>query len=361
MQGRDGLRIAVVLFNLGGPDKAEAIEPFLFNLFNDPAIIRLPGFLRWFLAKLISRRRAPIAATIYAHLGGGSPLLANSQAQAAALAEALADLGTVKIFLAMRYWHPMAPETIRQVAEFGPDRIVLLPLYPQFSSTTTGSSLKQWNRLAAKLGLKAPTRAVCCYPSEPGFVASMVDLVRGAYQAVSAEHPTRVLFSAHGLPERVIESGDPYQFQVERTAAAVVAKLGIDNLDWSICYQSRVGPLKWIGPSTDEEIQRAGVDGKAIVLSPIAFVSEHSETLVELDIEYRHLATESGVPRYERVPTVSIAPEFIDGLAQLVRRAAIGEGRLMCGEGSPICGLPLGLCPYRAGMDEMLATAGLGA
>jgi ferrochelatase len=355
------LKIAVVLFNLGGPDKAESVEPFLFNLFNDAAIIRLPGLLRWFVAKLISRRRAPIAAEIYAHLGGGSPLLSNTQAQAAALGEALADLGSVKIFLAMRYWHPMAPETVRQVADFAPDRIVLLPLYPQFSSTTTGSSLKQWNKLAAKLGSKALTRAVCCYPSEPGLVASIADLIRDAYQAVSAEHPTRLLFSAHGLPERVIESGDPYQFQVERTAAAVVAKLGIDTLDWSICYQSRVGPLKWIGPSTDEEIRRAGIDGKAIVLSPIAFVSEHSETLVELDIEYRHLAEEAKVPRYERVPTVSVAPEFIGGLAQLVRRAATGEGKLMCGEGSPICGAPLSLCPYRSEMDDVLATAGLGA
>lgn len=358
MEGPDRLKLAVVLFNLGGPDKAESVEPFLFNLFNDPAIIRLPGLLRWLVAKLISRRRAPVAAEIYAHLGGGSPLLANTEAQAIALGDALADLGEVKIFLAMRYWHPMAPETVKAVAEFAPDRVVLLPLYPQFSSTTTGSSLKQWNRLASKLGLKAPARAVCCYPSEPGLVAAMADLVRDAYRKVSAGQATRVLFSAHGLPERVIEAGDPYQFQVERTAAAVVAKLGIDDLDWSICYQSRVGPLKWIGPSTDDEIRRAGSDGKAIVLSPIAFVSEHSETLVELDIEYRHLAEEAHVPRYERVPTVSTAPDFISGLAQLVRRAATGEGKLMCGEGSPICAAKLGLCPYRSGMNMLLATAG---
>lgn len=352
------LRLAVVLFNLGGPDKAESVEPFLFNLFNDKAIIRLPGLLRRFVAKRISRQRAPIAAGIYANLGGGSPLLKNTQAQEAALSEALADLGLVKIFLAMRYWHPMAPETVKAVAEFAPDQIVLLPLYPQYSSTTTGSSLKQWNDIAAKAGLKVPTRAVCCYPSEAGFIASTTELIREAYQSVSAEHPTRLLFSAHGLPERVVKGGDPYQFQVERTAASVVARLGVENLDWSICYQSRVGPLTWIGPSTDEEIRRAGADGKAVVLCPIAFVSEHSETLVELDIEYRHLAEQVKIPRYERVNTVSVAPEFIGGLAQLVRRAALGKRGLMCGEGTPICGPEWKSCPFQSRMNDLMLYAG---
>jgi ferrochelatase len=205
---------------------------------------------------------------------------------------------------------------VRSVERFKPDRIVLLPLYPQFSTATTESSFKAWNDTAT---FKVPTTIVKDYPTEPGFIAASVALLKEGLAQVG-NVPHRVLFSAHGLPERVIKAGDPYQGQVEQTARAIAHVIGGD-LDWSVCYQSRVGPLKWIGPSTDAEIARAGADKVAVVLYPLSFVSEHSETLVELDIEYRHLAEKVGVPNYIRVPTVVTHPLFIAGLARLVRDA----------------------------------------
>ncbi|MEO5373383.1 MAG: ferrochelatase [Alphaproteobacteria bacterium] len=313
-------RLAVVLFNLGGPDRLEAVEPFLFNLFNDPAIIGAPGPVRWLLAKVLSRRRAPVAREIYGRMGGRSPLLDQTRAQGAALEMALG--GDTRVFIAMRYWHPLTEETVAEVAAWKPDQIVLLPLYPQFSRTTSGSSVRAWEKAAARARLVVPTSVVCCYPEATGWVGAMAGLVRkGLTEAGRAGSP-RVLFSAHGLPKRVIAAGDPYQKQVERTAAAVVGALGIPGLDWVVCYQSRVGPMEWIGPSTDDEIRRAGRDGVPVVVVPTAFVSEHSETLVELDIEYRHLAETAGVPAYIRVPTVGTDPLFIEALAELVHAAA---------------------------------------
>jgi protoporphyrin/coproporphyrin ferrochelatase len=318
-------RIAVVLFNLGGPDGPDAVRPFLRNLFSDPAILRVPSILRRPLAAGIAGRRAVAAREIYAKLGGGSPLLANTVAQARALEEALADLGAVRAFPCMRYWHPRADAVAREVKSFAPERLVLLPLYPQFSTTTTASSAADWQASAKRAGIAVPTSAVCCYPTEPGFIAALAEGIRGALDALDASKRPRLLLTAHGLPERVIAAGDPYQRQVEETAAAVLRKLAMPGLDAQVCYQSRVGPLRWIGPATDEEIRRAGAEKRALAVAPIAFVSEHSETLVELDMEYAHLARESGVPAYRRAPTVSTAPLFIEGLAALVR-AALARG-----------------------------------
>ncbi len=330
-------KIAVVLFNLGGPDRPEAVRPFLFNLFNDPAIIGAPTPIRWLLAKVISMRRAPVAREIYEHLGGGSPLLGNTQAQARALEAALADLGDVRAFVAMRYWHPLTEQTVSEVLAFGPDQVILLPLYPQFSVTTTGSSLTAWQRAARAAGLEAPTRAVCCYPRETGFIEQTAERIRPALREAEAYGKPRLLFSAHGLPKKIVAGGDPYQWQVEQSAAAVVAALGVAELDWVVCYQSRVGPLEWIGPDTESEIVRAGRDSVPIVLTPIAFVSEHSETLVELDIEYRALAGENGVPAYLRVETAGVGSSFISGLAQLVRRGLADHRPLCSHEGARIC------------------------
>lgn len=314
-------RLAVVLFNLGGPDEPNAVQPFLFNLFNDPAIIRLPNPLRVLLAQVVSRRRAREAKEIYSQIGGGSPLLANTKAQAESLERELSSGFDAKVFIAMRYWHPMSLETALQVQDFAPDDIVLLPLYPQFSSTTTASSAREWAKACTTIGLKVPTRTICCYPLEQGFIDRSAALVAEGYAKACAggSRPPRVLFTAHGLPETVVKAGDPYQWQVEATGRAIADKLDIDGLDWVSCYQSRVGPLEWIKPSTEDEIRRAGADGVPLVLYPLAFVSEHSETLVELDIEYRELATENGVPHYERVGTVDDHPDFIGGLARLVR------------------------------------------
>ena len=328
-------RIAVVLFNLGGPDGPAAVQPFLQNLFSDPAIIGLPQPFRGLLARFISRRRAPIARDIYNKIGGGSPLLPLTWEQAQALQENLASLGTVRVFVAMRYWHPFADATAAEVAAFVPDELVLLPLYPQYSSTTSASSLADWRRAAGKAGITAPAHAVCCFPTEPGLIAAQVALLRPAIAAAAAHGKPRVLFSAHGLPQKIVDGGDPYQWQVEQTAAAIVTALAMAELDWRICYQSRVGPLKWLQPLIDAEIARAAADRVPLVVLPIAFVSEHSETLVELDIEYRHRAEAQGVPAYVRVPAVGTEANFIAGLGRLVIQAltlpavsAAGGGRL---------------------------------
>jgi len=310
----------VVLMNLGGPDSAGAVEPFLFNLFYDRAIIRLPNPFRWLIAKLIASRRAPVARQIFAKIGNVSPLLQNTQAQAAALERALGE--GFRVAIAMRYWAPRASEAAAALKASEVERIILLPLYPQFSSTTTASSIADWEHAARKVALGVPTRAICCYPSEAGFVAALADAIDRALAEWPAEiGPPRLLLSAHGLPQRVVARGDPYQSQVEQTAGAVLSSLRSRNVEAVICYQSRVGPLKWLQPATDAEIRRAGQEGRGVIVVPIAFVSEHSETLVELDVEYRHLAASSGVPRYIRVATVGAAESFVAGLAAQVRSA----------------------------------------
>ncbi|MBT3305433.1 MAG: ferrochelatase [Alphaproteobacteria bacterium] len=346
-------RLAVVVFNLGGPDEPDAIEPFLFNLFNDPAIIGLPGIFRTLLAKFISWRRAPVARHIYSHIGGRSPLLEQTQAQANALQEKIGQLGDeVRVFVAMRYWHPFSEAAAREVKAFGPDKIVLLPLYPQFSTTTTGSSLTEWDRVAKAVGLDAPTRAVCCYGVEDGYIKGLADLVQPAIAQAEEQlggGKARVLFSAHGLPEKIIKAGDPYQWQIEQTSAAVAeglaAAMGRADLDWTVCYQSRVGRLKWIEPSLGDELERAGRDGVGVVVIPIAFVSEHSETLVELDIEYRAQADELGIPVYVRVPTLGVQDDFVGGLARTVEACMIADMGIGCQAGERRCPPGFGGCP----------------
>jgi ferrochelatase len=315
------MKVAIVLFNLGGPDSPDAVRPFLFNLFNDPAIIGVPNPIRWLLARWISFRRAPIARAIYSHLGGSSPLLTQTIDQAQALEKRFSRDNEVKTFIAMRYWHPMSDEAVKAVKKFGADRVVLLPLYPQYSTTTTGSSFTEWQNAARKGGVVAPTTAICCYPQEKGFIAAVAHATRNAIVEASINGSPRILFSAHGLPQKIVDTGDPYPEHIAMTACAVIEKLNTPGLDWIVCYQSRVGPLEWIGPSIDEEIVRAAKDGVPVVVVPIAFVSEHSETLVELDIEYRELALSLGVPAYHRVPTACIASDFISGLKKLVDRA----------------------------------------
>ena len=314
----NGRRVAVVLFNLGGPDDQASVKPFLFNLFSDPAIIGLPNPFRAVLARLISSRRERSAQANYALMGGGSPLLPESRRQAEALAQVLTGLlpgDVVQTFIAMRYWSPLTEQTAAEVAAFAPDEIVLLPLYPQFSTTTTQSSLKAWRETYAGPGV---SRTVCCYPEAPGWIESQADGVR-AKLAEAGDRPVRVLFSAHGIPESLIaKKGDPYQEQIESTCAAIAARAGLAEGAWTICYQSRVGPMKWLGPSTPDAIAQAGRDGVGVLVAPVAFVSEHIETLVELDIEYAELAHEQGVTPYLRSPAVGVAAPFIQTLADAV-------------------------------------------
>ena len=342
------MKIGVVLFNLGGPDSLEAVEPFLENLFSDAAIISLPWIFRKPLAKLIAHRRAPIAREIYAKLGGSSPILQETEAQARALEAALNARGhQARAVIAMRAWKPFSEEAASALRAWMPERIVLLPLYPQFSTTTTQSSLDDWTRAAASAELSAVRSRVCCYPQADGFIAAQAALIAEAFARKKPDVDYRLLLSAHGLPKRVIDKGDPYRWQVEKTAQAIVEKLGMANLDWNICYQSRVGPLEWIGPATDAEIRRAGNEGKGAIVAPIAFVSEHSETLVELDIEYEKLAREHAVVDYIRVPTVSTHPAFIATLADLVERAIASESAVTCGK-DRICPREFSRCGFGA-------------
>lgn len=349
---------AVVLFNLGGPDAQESVRPFLFNLFYDPAIISLPNPFRWLLAKFISARRAPTARKIYAHMGGKSPLLELTERQANALQSALNNEDTEienSVFIAMRYWHPLSRETVRKVQEFSPDEIVLLPLYPQFSTTTSESSINDWKKSALRAGLNIPTRTVCCYPVNSGFieavVARVMDLLERSHGDLEKQN-VRILFSAHGLPKKIIDGGDPYQWQVERTVQACVDLLRrrlSSPFDHVVCYQSRVGPMQWIGPSIEDEIKRAVDDGVAIVVTPIAFVSEHSETRVELDIEYRQFAERLGALSYFRVDTVGTHPAFILELRDLVLRKADSSRKICSGmrEGQRFCPNSLPRCAMK--------------
>ena len=335
-------RIAVVLLNLGGPDGPRAVRPFLEALFSDPAIIGAPWIVRRPLAALIARARERTAVANYAVMGGGSPIVAETQAQARALEAALRDAmpdALTRSFIAMRYWKPLTSEAAAQVAAFAPDEIVLAPLYPQFSTTTTASSVAAWG--AAYRG-SGRVRGICCWYDNPGLIDAHVARILGTWEA-AGRPKVRLLFSAHGLPERIAAGGDPYQWQVEATCAAVAQRLGPD-WDWRICYQSRVGPLKWLGPSTPEAIEAAGREGVGVLIDPIAFVSEHIETLVELDRDYAGLAVRCGVPAYLRAPVVGIESRFIEGLAGAVRRALGRDG--LCPDGKA-CPAALGRCGRR--------------
>ncbi len=339
-------KLAIILFNLGGPDRPESIRPFLLNLFRDPAILRVPPFIRPFLARYIASRRVAPATENYAFLGGRSPLLELTQEQARSLTAALPDLDA-RCFIAMRYWHPFAAEAVQAVIDFAPDHVLLLPLYPHYSTTTTGSSLAHWRDNAARAGLAAPVTTLCCWPTDPSFVNALAAATRETLTTASASgQKIRLLFSAHGLPEVIIKRGDPYQWQVEQTAAAVAARLAIPGLDWLVCYQSRATPQKWLDPSTESEIERAAADKVGVVIVPIAFVSDHSETLVELDIEYREVAEAAGVPGYWRVPAPNSNPLFINALAGIVR-TALSQGPGLCSHaGGRICPANHLNCPH---------------
>ena len=312
------MKKAVILFNLGGPDKLENVEPFLFNLFNDPAILNLPSLLRFPLAKLISNRRAPTAKKIYQELGGSSPILKLTEAQSKALELKLNsddETSEYKCFIVMRCWHPRAKEVVNYVKKFNPDEVILMPLYPQYSAATSGSSIKEWKDTCKKNSLKIKTSTICCYPVDNNFILAHKNEI---LKKINNLENFKLIFSAHGLPEKNIKKGDPYQWQVEQTVKKVVETLKIKNLDWVLSYQSRVGPLKWIGPSTEDIIIENSKLGKHIVLVPIAFVSEHSETLVELDIEYKELADKNGCKNYTRVPALGTNEEFINSMSNLI-------------------------------------------
>lgn len=314
------MKRAVLLSSMGGPANLESVRPFLYRLFSDPAILRIPFPLRLLLAFWIAKKRAPHARKIYEKMGGASPLLEQTRKQAEALEKKLSKKGAYRCFVGMSYAPPFIKEALQAIKEYDPDEIILLPLYPQFSTTTTASVFKEAEQTLSRMKLRARIKKIEKFYDESGFLEAMSENIKKTLEKTTEKKKARLLFSAHGLPEKIIRAGDPYQKQCEETAQLIVEKLGIAKLDWVLCYQSRVGPLKWIGPSTEEEIDRAGQEGKAIVVVPIAFVSEHSETLVELGFDGRARAEKAGAVFYDVVPTVQTNEAFIEGLARLVEK-----------------------------------------
>jgi protoporphyrin/coproporphyrin ferrochelatase len=316
-------RVGVLLLNLGGPDKLEDVGPFLYNLFSDPEIIRLP--FRWLqkpLAWFIAERRTRTSQANYKQIGGGSPLRRITEAQGEALKEQLGYLGQeANIYVGMRYWHPYTEEAIAQLTQDNIEHLVILPLYPQFSISTSGSSF----RLLEKLWQEDPKLQPIDYtviPSwykQPGYLQAMAQLVAQELEQFPNPDEVHIFFSAHGVPKSYVEeAGDPYQQEIEECTALIMQTLNRPNVH-TLAYQSRVGPVEWLQPYTEDALKELGAQGvKDLVVVPISFVSEHIETLQEIDIEYREVAEESGIHNFRRVPAPNTHPVFINALAELV-------------------------------------------
>ncbi|MEH2168611.1 MAG: ferrochelatase [Nostoc sp.] len=316
-------RVGVLLLNLGGPDKLEDVGPFLYNLFSDPEIIRLP--FRWLqkpLAWFIATRRTRTSEGNYKQIGGGSPLRRITEAQGEALKEQLGFLGQeVNIYVGMRYWHPYTEEAIAQITQDKVEHLVILPLYPQFSISTSGSSF----RLLEKLWQEDPKLQPIDYtviPSwykQPGYLQAIAQLITQELEQFPNPDDVHIFFSAHGVPKSYVEeAGDPYQMEIEECTALIMQTLNRPNTH-TLAYQSRVGPVEWLQPYTEDALKELGAQGvKDLVVVPISFVSEHIETLQEIDIEYREVAEESGIHNFRRVPAPNTHPVFINALAELV-------------------------------------------
>lgn len=316
-------RTAIVLCNLGGPDSLAAVEPFLFNLFSDPDIFRLPlaPLTQKPFAWLIARRRREEASRGYAALGGASPIGRNTKAQAEALTQAVGDLG-VSVFVCMRYWHPLTAEVVAVLKEGGFTQVVLLPLYPQYSTTTSGSARNEFMRQCDRLHYSPDVRFVGSWYREPDYVEAIAASIERAAQGFDNPVPAGIslLLSAHGLPKKLSERGDPYQREIEATVALVRNRLSWPHVQ--LCYQSRVGPLEWLRPYTDDVIREQGRAGvRQMLVYPIAFVSDHIETLYELGMTYAEVARRSGIVDYRVVPALNDDPLLIRTLAHLVRTA----------------------------------------
>ncbi len=321
--------LGVIALNMGGPDSPQAVEPFLRNLFSDPDIIQLgwASPLQGWLARRIARRRAPLARAAYAQIGGRSPIREESQAQVQAVTDALKAQGVAALpFLAMNYWHPFPPETVAHLRAAGITRAVLLPLYPHRSRTTIGSSLRTFGEAAAGSGIELTS--VDGYATAPGYVEAVCDRIREAMATLPAAERDRapVLFSAHGLPEAYLRRGDPYLDDVRATVAAVSHRLLLGERA-RLAFQSRVGRLRWLGPSTEQALEGMAAQGnRAVVVVPVSFTGEHIETLQELDIQYAERARGLGMTWFARARTVGCHPAFVSALAARVAGAARDRG-----------------------------------
>jgi protoporphyrin/coproporphyrin ferrochelatase len=317
-------RVGVLLLNLGGPDEIEDVRPFLFNLFSDPEIIRLPSpLLQKPLAWLISTLRAKKSQENYLQIGGGSPLRKITEAQGKALQEKLSTIGQdAKVYIGMRYWHPFTEEAVDTLKADGVDDLVILPLYPQFSISTSGSSfrvLEEMWKLDPELQ-KIRYTLIPSWYDNPKYLKAMVESIERELADFAEPDRVHIFFSAHGVPQSYVdEAGDPYQHEIEECTKAIVKTLNRPN-EYTLAYQSRVGPVEWLKPYTEEALEELGEKGiKDLLVIPISFVSEHIETLQEIDIEYRELAEESGIDNFRRVPALDTHPVFIEALADLVK------------------------------------------
>jgi ferrochelatase len=318
---RTSRRVGVVLFQLGGPDTLDAIEPFLYNLFCDPEIIDFPfaRIGRKPLAKLISATRSRKVQKHYATIGGGSPIRRNTERQARALEAELADQGfDVRCFVAMRYWHPFTREAIEQVLQAGCDEVVLLPLYPQYSSTTTGSSLNEWRRLFQD---QLPSYSVTDFYRNATYLDAVVEKIDEALGRFSCPERPEIVFSAHGIPVSIVERGDPYQRHIEETVALLMHRGRWPN-PHRLCYQSKVGASKWLQPSLHRALHDMSQERiREICVVPVAFVSDHVETLAEIDHEAREEAHELGMEHFEMSAGLNDSPTFIRALGEIVLQA----------------------------------------
>ncbi|CAK6691256.1 ferrochelatase [Synechococcus sp. BSF8S] len=329
----DHVKVGVVLLNLGGPERIEDVAPFLYNLFSDPEIIRLPTpVLQKPLAWLISSLRSNKSKEAYRSIGGGSPLRRITEQQARELQSELRGRGIeATSYVAMRYWHPFTESAVADIKADGIDQVVVLPLYPHFSISTSGSSFRELQRLRlADPGFaKLPIHCIRGYYDDPGYLGAMAELISREIQACPEPGSAHVFFSAHGVPKSYVEeAGDPYQNEIETCARLIMERLAGDlghSNPYTLAYQSRVGPVEWLKPYTDEALHELGEAGvKDLVVVPISFVSEHIETLEEIDIEYREIATQVGILNFRRVPALDTTPSFIHGLADLVQQALAG-------------------------------------
>lgn len=317
-------KTAVVLFNLGGPDSLGSVQPFLFNLFCDPDIFKIPLGQRLF-ARIVSRQRAPKVEARYRHIGGHSPINAWTERQRGMLEASLrGDVEGVSVHTAMRYWHPLIRKVAGELSAHPYERIVLLPLYPQYSITTTGSAFNEWERCYS--GDTAVVTRISSYHEHPGYIAAInerIDETLGRFpETVQAE--VRILFSAHGIPERLVKKGDPYSDQIHKTVSAVMAARHFSHR-YNLCFQSRVGPVKWLSPSTEETIRFLAADrNKHLLVVPISFVSDHIETLYELDVEYRQVAEAAGIENYHVMTGLNDSQLFVDALKGIAMKA-LGE------------------------------------
>ena len=319
-------RLGVLLLNLGGPDNLEDVRPFLYNLFSDPEIIRLPSpLLQAPLAWLISTLRFKKSQDNYKKIGGGSPLRRITEAQGAALRSQLQQNGhDVNVYIGMRYWNPFTEEAIAQIKQDKIEELVVLPLYPQFSIITTGSSFRLLDRIwqADPELQKIKYTVVPSWYDNSGYLQSMANLIEKTLEKVKNPSEAHIFFSAHGVPVSYIEeAGDPYQKEIESCAALIMSKLNRTN-PYKLAYQSRVGPVEWLQPYTDIAIKELAEQGvKELVVVPISFVSEHIETLEEIDMEYREIAEHAGIETFARVPAPDTDPTFIQALADIVVKA----------------------------------------